>query len=492
MQSIEQKLSSLARDDYQRVKSHLEEIGSPFFESQTGKRVNETRILDVTKQVSDYLGDDSKSYGSRFYLKLEYDNPLTHSVKGRAVASMVLEAIETGALYTSTGQRKKWIEPTSGNTGKGLAELANLLGVEFTAVFSRLDVSQAIKDELLKYGARMITIGSEYTLDDLESLAKKQNKTVSYYWANFGGANEDTEKFMSKKVADARGESLTSALKEIEGTLLLDKLLPLAIEASVTPIMSRVKHGEFGNLIDELRGNIPELDDASKIVGFVCPEGNTSMLVSTLLNQLGFTNVSNIKGGVKSLRSEEGKISVSSEYCPVPGTSITKSSIDFVKKLVSDNPQEYFTFMQYENAENFYAHYKTTGPELERQVEHLDYIVCTFGTGGTATGIAKYFSEKKVVVAFPDKPVEGIRTRGGVEGLAFYKPELYSRTVEIDTGKSEDLLEYFVKEGLHIGPSTAVGLVAAVEMAKAERGKVFAVIASDSLDNYEAEYNHLL
>ena len=58
---------------------------------------------------------------------------------------MVLKAIETGAIYNKSGAKKRWIEPTSGNTGKGLAEIANLLGVEFTAVFSRLDVSEEIK-----------------------------------------------------------------------------------------------------------------------------------------------------------------------------------------------------------------------------------------------------------------------------------------------------------------------------------------------------------
>lgn len=494
MQNIEQKLSSIARDDYQIVKSHFERIGAPFFDGKVGGRVNQTRILDVTKLVFEYLGNNSVTSGSRFYLKLEYDNPLTRSVKGRAVASMVLNAIETGALYTTTGQRKKWIEPTSGNTGKGLAEIASLLGVEFTAVFSRLDVSQAIKEQLLEYGAKMLTIGSEYTLEDLESLARKQKKSVTYYWSNFGGANEDTEKLVREKVAGARdekvGDKSSQVLNNIDGSMLLDKLLPIAIEASSSPIISRVEHGEFRDLREQLRREIPQLDDENKIVGFVCPEGNTSMLMSTLLNQLGFSNVCNIKGGVRSLRAEDGKNIASSEYCPVPGTSITKSSIDFVKKLVSDNPYEYFTFMQYENAENFYAHYKTTAPELEEQIENLDYVVCTFGTGGTATGIAKYFGQKKVVVAFPDRPVEGIRTLGGVEGLTFYKPELYSRIVAVGTDGIEAVLEYFGRMGLRFGPSTAVGLLAAIEIAQKEKDKTFAIIAADSLGNYETDYNH--
>lgn len=492
MQSTEQRPTSAARVDYERVMSYLEKIGAPFFNNEAGRRVNETRTLEITKQISGYLANDSDLNGCRFFLKLEYENPLTKSVKGRAVASMVLNAIQTGAIFGRSGKKKKWIEPTSGNTGRGLAEIADILGVEFTAVFSRLDVSQTITKDLLSYGAKIVTIGCEYSLSDIESLAKNRKKTISYYWSNFGGANADTQKLLSDKVSEVRGDRLNQVLKQVDGKLLLDKILPLAIEASSKPIVSRAEHGEFEDLKGEMRKSIPELDDESRIVGFVCPEGNTSLLVSTLLNQLGFTNVCNIQGGAKSLRTNQGINSASSEYCPVPGTSITKSSIDFVKKLVSDNPDEYFTFMQYENPENVNAHLKTTGPELEEQVNGLDYVVCTFGSGGTAAGIAKYFKEKKVIAVFPRRPVEGIRTLGGVEGLAFYEPKIYAKVMEVGTDRLESVLRYFVKNGLRFGPSTAVAVVAAIEVAQKEKGKIFAIIAADSLDSYKTEYKHLL
>lgn len=492
LQSAEQKLSSAARVDYERAKSHLEKIGAPFFDDQIGRRVNGTKTVDITEEITSYFVNDLKLNRCRFYLKLEYENPLTDSVKGRAVASMVLKAIETGVMYGKSSQKKKWIEPTSGNTGKGLAEISNLLGIQFTAVLSRLDVSQSIRNELLRYGAKIITIGSEYSLTDLESFARRRGKDVSYYWSNFGGVDEDTQRLVSERVSEVRGKKdQDSVLKEIDGTLLLDKLLPLAIETSNTPIISRVEKGEYEDLKRDIKKNIPELDNENRIIGIVCREGNTSMLISTLLNQLGFTNVCSVQGGSRSLRIEKGANNASAEYCPVPGASITRSSIDFVKKLVLDNPEEYFTFMQYENDENLYAHLKTTGPELEEQVKSLDYVVCTFGTGGTATGIAKYFKEKKVVVAFPQRPVEGIRTLGGVEGLTFYKPELYARVLELGTGRVEAILEHFARSGLRFGPSTAIGLLAAIEIAKTEQDKTFVIIAADNLDNYVSEYRHL-
>ncbi|MHB2035239.1 MAG: pyridoxal-phosphate dependent enzyme [Nitrososphaerales archaeon] len=499
MQTIDQQnIASIAREDYARVKSYLEKSGAPFYDSEQKRRINNTSIVEITDKLAQYLGGSSKLNGNRFYLKLEYKNPLTESVKGRAVASMVLKSIKTHAIYNKSGTKKNWVEPTSGNTGKGLAEIASLLGVEFTAVFSRLDVSDEIKAYLGRFGPNTVTIGSEYSLGDLEAFAQKRGKKVSYYWSNFGGPNEDTQSRVSDKVIEERAKysekSTGTILKEIDGSLLLDKLLPLGLEASNSPIVSRAQNGEFEKIKMDLLAAIPELSDQNQIVAFVCPIGNTSLVISTLLNQLGFANVCSIQGGLKSLRTEASINSASSEFCPVPGAPITKSSIEFVRKLVADNPEECFTFMQYDNIENIYAHVMMTGPELQEQIKDLDYVVCTFGTGGTATGLAKYFADKrtKVIVSFPDRPVEGIRTLSGADGLAFYKPELYAQVIKIGTSAMEGVLGHFVKSGFGFGPSTAVALLAAIDVSENQKGKSFAIIAADSIENYKSEYKNIL
>ena len=323
MQSVAQIIPSVAREDYALVQSFLQRLGAPYFDAKSKRHVNGTPILDITDEVATFVGDGSNFNRNRFYLKLEYKNQLTESVKGRAVASMVLKAIEDSKIYNKSGGKKRWIEPTSGNTGKGLAEIADLLGVEFTAVFSRLDVSEEIKAYLAKFRARILTIGSEYTLDDLESFAQKRGKSVVYYWSSFGGANPDIQSLVGGKVAEERKQYNKQTpdviLGEIDGNLLLDTLLPLALEASSTPIISRAQKGQFAGLKNELLTRIPELGDPNKIVAFVCSVGNTSMLLSTLLNQLGFTSVCSIKGGIKALRSEDASNATSSEFCPVPG-----------------------------------------------------------------------------------------------------------------------------------------------------------------------------
>ena len=237
---------------------------------------------------------------------------------------------------------------------------------------------------------------------------------------------------------------------------------------------------------------IPDLERSDVIVGFICPRGNTSMALNTLFSQLGFANVCSLKGGVAALRVN-GNSDGSSEYCPIPGSSIASSSIDFVKKLVEENPDHYFTFNQYQNEDNVNAHILTTGPELQSQIPDLGEIVCTFGTGGTATGLAGYFKDKgvKVYAAFPEKPVEGIRTLRGAEGLKFYKPEEYDGIIEVDNDRASNILRFFVEGGIRFGPSTAIALEAATGLLN-DGGESMAVIAADSIENYRTEYSTLL
>ena len=81
---------------------------------------------------------------------------------------------------------------------------------------------------------------------------------------------------------------------------------------------------------------------------------------------------------------------------------------------------------QYSNQFNPEVHYKTTGPEIYDQMEgKLDYIFVCAGTGGTVTGLNKYFKEK-----MPNVKVIGIDPYGSI--LAYpdelnTEPKLYKQ-----------------------------------------------------------------
>ncbi len=69
---------------------------------------------------------------TRVYAKLEWYNPFG-SIKDRVAANMLAEAQAQGLL----GEDQSLVEPTSGNTGMGLAMMANAKGYTLTTPLSK-------------------------------------------------------------------------------------------------------------------------------------------------------------------------------------------------------------------------------------------------------------------------------------------------------------------------------------------------------------------
>lgn len=93
--------------------------------------------------------------GAAVYVKLEYFNP-SGSVKDRAAYNMIVEAEKSGELVAGA----TIIEPTSGNTGIGLAMNAAARG--YGAIFVMPDNATVERINLMKaYGAEVVLTPSE-------------------------------------------------------------------------------------------------------------------------------------------------------------------------------------------------------------------------------------------------------------------------------------------------------------------------------------------
>ncbi|MGH8170038.1 MAG: PLP-dependent cysteine synthase family protein, partial [Steroidobacteraceae bacterium] len=78
---------------------------------------------------------------------------------------------------------------------------------------------------------------------------------------------------------------------------------------------------------------------------------------------------------------------------------------DVAARLARETPNSFFVD-QFANPANPRAHEETTGPEIWEQTQrNVDAIVCGVGTGGTLTGISRYFARVapnvEVVLADP-------------------------------------------------------------------------------------------
>lgn len=153
---------------------------------------------------------------------------------------------------------------------------------------------------------------------------------------------------------------------------------------------------------------------------------------------------------------------------------------------------------QFKNPANPLAHYKTTGPEIYRQMDgQIDYFVAGAGSGGTFSGIMKYLKEKdsniKGVLADPigsiigggehaDYDIEGI----GNDFIAdTMDVSLIDKVIKLtDDNAFTTSRELAKKEGILAGSSSGAAVYAALELAKTiEKGNIVAVLP-DRGDRY--------
>lgn len=86
-----------------------------------------------------------------------------------------------------------------------------------------------------------------------------------------------------------------------------------------------------------------------------------------------------------------------------------KSYYSVAKKLVAETPNAVLA-NQYHNPANPRSHYETTAPEiLDQTGGEVTDIVCGIGTGGTISGIAKFFRENN-----PDVQIVGVDPTGSI------------------------------------------------------------------------------
>ena len=174
--------------------------------------------------------------------------------------------------------------------------------------------------------------------------------------------------------------------------------------------------------------------------------------------------------------------------------------IEKANEIAAANPGSFIP-QQFENEANPRAHFKTTGPEIWRDMDgKIDVFIATAGTGGTISGTAEYLKSKnpdiKVVAIEPDtnKVLSGGEPGPHkIQGIgANFVPKIYNPKVideiyftnEVKAGSAARALAR--EEGIFVGISSGAAMEAALTIAARPEnaGKRIVALLPDTGERY--------
>jgi [CysO sulfur-carrier protein]-thiocarboxylate-dependent cysteine synthase len=159
-----------------------------------------------------------------------------------------------------------------------------------------------------------------------------------------------------------------------------------------------------------------------------------------------------------------------------PAAGGSNQAVAMAKELAGEHP-DWVMLYQYGNPANADAHYRTTGPEILRDLPTVTHFVAGLGTTGTLVGTGRYLREHK-----PDVQIVAAEPRYGelVYGLRNldegFVPELYDPevlTARYSVGSRDALRrtrQLVEQEGIFAGISSGGILHAALAVAEKAAG----------------------
>lgn len=155
----------------------------------------------IYNNVTELIGNTPLvKYDDNICIKLEYFNP-SNSIKDRAAYSMLKYAQERGEINNDT----VIIEPTSGNTGIGLAMCCAVMGLKIIICMPE-SMSEERKKSISAYGAELVLTpkekGMQGSVDKAIELSKKYpNSFIPMQFSNMD--NPKAHKQTAKEIFDA-------------------------------------------------------------------------------------------------------------------------------------------------------------------------------------------------------------------------------------------------------------------------------------------------
>ncbi len=180
------------------------------------------------------------------------------------------------------------------------------------------------------------------------------------------------------------------------------------------------------------------------------------------------------------------------EILLTPAALSTDGAIEEVYSRVRSNPERYFCTDQFNNPDNYLAHYYGTAPEIWEQTGgRVTCIVASMGTTGTLMGITRKMRELNPQVRTVGvEPYLGHRIQGLKNMKESYRPEIFDKhlpdaILNIHDDEAFELTRRLAREeGLFVGMSSGAALAGALREAASMEQGVIVVIFPDGGERY--------
>ena len=190
------------------------------------------------------------------------------------------------------------------------------------------------------------------------------------------------------------------------------------------------------------------------------------------------------------------------------GAKGMNGAIAKAEEIAATDPARHWIPQQFKNPANPQIHFDTTGPEIWEDTDgQVDVLVSGVGTGGTITGVSRYFKQarKKDILSVAVEPIHspvltalkaGETPKPGphkIQGIgAGFKPDvldlsLVDDVVTVSNDEAVDLARRLHKEeGITGGISCGAAVAAALKVAARpeSKGKTIVVILPDAGERY--------
>ena len=217
--------------------------------------------------------------------------------------------------------------------------------------------------------------------------------------------------------------------------------------------------------------------------------GNTGIALAFIANLFGLNMIlvmpeNSTEERVKTMRAYGAEVILTSAEKGIEG------SRDLAFQLRDE--KGYTLLNQFENNDNWKAHYKTTGPEIWRDTNgKITHFVSAMGTTGTIMGVSTYLKEQnRNITIVGAQPEDGAKIPGIRKWSPDYVPKFFDRSkvdkvIELSEKNAKEITKRLAKEeGVFAGMSSGGSFYSALQIADSIENGVIVAIICDRGDRY--------